>query len=75
MDLGQAGQDIVLDSVSEKRVVLFIAEVIEGEHRDTFLHPFGGLVPVEPLKNEISDHAQQDHDQQRIELAAGLAHN
>src|SRR3954447_5240260 len=42
VDLRQAGQDIVLDSVGEKGVLLFVAEVFEWKHRNALFAGTGG---------------------------------
>jgi hypothetical protein len=36
-DLRKIGQDIVLDSVGEVGLILFIAEILEGQDGDSFV--------------------------------------
>jgi hypothetical protein len=35
-DLGQVGQNFILHSIGEKRVLFFVAQIFEWEHRDAF---------------------------------------
>src|SRR3954471_22307138 len=67
-NLRQAGQDVVLDAVGEKRVLLVVAEVFEGQYGDAFLGKAGGgLGGMEALVNQKSDGAKQDGDNQSVE--------
>src|SRR5438477_2580504 len=75
VDLGETSQDVVLNSIGEKGVLLVIAHVFEGEHGDAFFRHggsrLGGSAAI-PLENEERDQAKQHADNQEIESAAGM---
>src|SRR5439155_19943563 len=42
LDLGEIRQQLILDAVGKKSVLLFIAQIFQRQHRDRFLWPWRG---------------------------------
>ena len=76
MNLRQAGEDVVLDAVGEKGVLLIVAEIFEWENRDAFLGcGRRRFIGVESLVNENRDGADQNADNQGVQLLSRMTDN